>query len=148
MNEVLFIFWTKKSVKVKPIKSLKSREIYQAEIVLLPIFIWDWFKYIFTIMDNFTKYGCVIPLNGKQNWEDLNSLNKCPSIHNIPDWHQTDKWREFKKKCSWKIYESKGIARIYEAYYTPQRQEAVKVSNRNVQNFLTSAKDHKKKNII
>ena len=109
MNEVLFIFWTKKSVKVKPIKSLKSREIYQAKIVLLPIFIWDWFKYIFTIMDNFTKYGCVIPLNGKQNWEDLNSLNKCLSIHNIPDWHQTDKWREFKKNVLEKFMNQKEL---------------------------------------
>ena len=49
------------------------------------------------------------------------------------------------KQCSGKNCESKRIARIYEVHYNPHHQGAVKVSNRNVQNFLTSVKDHKKK---
>ena len=41
----------------------KPRERYQAEIVLPPSFVWDGFKYIFTMMDHFTKYWRQILLN-------------------------------------------------------------------------------------
>ena len=42
------------------------------------------------------------------------------------------------------LCESKGVARIYGQHYNPHHQGAVKVFNRNVQNFFTSAKDDKK----
>ena len=40
--------------------------------------------------------------------------------------------------------ESKEITWIYGVHYNDQSQGAVKVSNRAVQNFFTSAKDYKK----
>ena len=64
------------------------------------------------------------------------------------DWYQTDKWREFNKQCSLKICKSKGIARIYGVSYNPQYQGAIEVLNRTIQNFLTSWKTTKRKNII
>ena len=63
LNEVLFYFEPRKNVKVKPIKSYKQRERYQAFRAFLPNYEWDWFKYIFTMMDHFTNYRRVIPLN-------------------------------------------------------------------------------------
>ena len=52
--------------KVKPIKSYKLRERYQAGIILLQNFIWDGFKYVFAMIDHFTNYEWVIPLNYKK----------------------------------------------------------------------------------
>ena len=60
-NEVFFFFWTKKNIKLKSHKSYNPRERYQVDIVLSPNFVWDYFKYIFAMMDHFTKYGWVIP---------------------------------------------------------------------------------------
>ena len=55
-----------KNVIVKHIESYKPRERYQADTVLYPNFVWDEFKYIFTMVDHFTKYGWVISLNNKK----------------------------------------------------------------------------------
>ena len=64
MNEVFFE--PRKNVIVKLIESSKPRERYQADIVLLLNFVWDGFKYIFTMVDHSTKYGWVILLNDKK----------------------------------------------------------------------------------
>ena len=55
-----------KNVILKHIEFYKSREKYQVGTVLLSNYEWDGFKYIFTIMDHFTKYGWVIQLNNKK----------------------------------------------------------------------------------
>ena len=47
----------------------------------------------------------------------------------------------------WKIYESKGIARIYEIHYNPHHQGAVKIFNRTVQIFYLSKRPHSKYNL-
>ena len=65
-NKIKYFFWTKKNIIVKNIEFYNPKERYQADIVLLPNYEWDWFKYIFTMMDYFTKYGWVIPLNHKK----------------------------------------------------------------------------------
>ena len=56
-------FWTNKNIKVKPIESYNSKERRQADRILFLIFIWDWFKNIFTMIDHFIKYGLIIPIN-------------------------------------------------------------------------------------
>ena len=56
----------RKNVKVKPIEYYNPRERYQADIILLLNFVWDEFKYIFIMVDHFTKYGWVIALNDKK----------------------------------------------------------------------------------
>ena len=63
MNEVFFFSKSRNNVKVKPIESHKPIGRCQAYIILLQHFVWAGFKNIFTMMDNFTKYGWVIPLN-------------------------------------------------------------------------------------
>ena len=65
MTEVFF-FKSRNNVQVKPIESYRLRERYQADIVLLPNYVWDKFKYIFAMVDHLTKYGCGIPLNSKK----------------------------------------------------------------------------------
>ena len=62
----------------------------------------------------------------------LRSLKKFVVTHNIPEWHQTDKWRESKNSVLENFCESKGIARIYEVPYDPQHQVSEEVSNRTV----------------
>ena len=58
-----FFSESRKNIKVKHIEFYKPRERYQANIILFPNFVWDGFKYIFIMMDHFTNYGWVIPLN-------------------------------------------------------------------------------------
>ena len=53
----------RKSIKLKYIESYILRERYQSDIALFPNYKCDWFINIFTMMDHFTKYGWVIPLN-------------------------------------------------------------------------------------
>ena len=60
---MIFFSELRKNVKDQPIESYKPRERYQADIIIYQNYEWDWFKYIFTMMDYFTNYGWVIPLN-------------------------------------------------------------------------------------
>ena len=53
-------FTEPRKVKEKHIEFYKSRERYQAYIALISNYEWDAFKYIFTVVGRFTKYGCVI----------------------------------------------------------------------------------------
>ena len=62
----------------------------------------------------------------------LRSLKKFVITHNIPEWHQTDKWRESKNIVLENICEFKAIARIYGVPYDPQHQVSEEVSNRIV----------------
>ena len=55
--------------QVWEIRTSKPKERYQTDTVLLSNYIWEWFKYIFTMLDNFAKYGWIIPLNDKKTEE-------------------------------------------------------------------------------
>ena len=57
---------TKKKVIVKHFESCKLRQRCQADTVILSNFVWDGFKYIFTMVDHFTKYGWIVRLNDKK----------------------------------------------------------------------------------
>ena len=118
----------RKNAIVKHIESYKPKERYQADTVLLSNYIWDGFKYIFTMVDHFTKYGWIIPLNDKKAETILRALKKCVTTHNIPDWLQTDNGREFKNDILEKFCESKGIAKIYGVPYNPSTKEQLKHS--------------------
>ena len=96
------------------------------------------------MVDHFTKYEWIFPLNDKKAETILRAFKKCVTTHNIPYWLQTDNGREFKNDILEKFCESKGIAWIYGVPYNPQHQGAVEAFNKTVQNFLTSAKDHQK----
>ena len=52
----------RKNLIVKHIDSHKPKERYQADTVLLSDYIRDDFKYIFTMIDYFTKYDWIIPI--------------------------------------------------------------------------------------
>ena len=134
----------RKNIIVKHIESYKPKERYQADTVLLSNYIWDGFKYIFTMVDHFTKYGWIIPLNNKKAVTILRAFKKWVTTNNILDWLQTDNGREFKNDILEKFCESKGIDRIYGVPYNPQHQGAVEAFNNTVQNFLTPTKDHQK----
>ena len=64
--------------------------------------------------------------------------------HNIPGWHQTDKWREYLNYVQENFCEFKVIARIYAVPYNPRHQVSEEVSNRTVS--LPQQKTTKRKN--
>ena len=95
------------------------------------------------MVDHFTKYGWIIPLNDKKAETILRAFkNASPRIIFLIDFRLITE--ESSKKILEKFCESKGIARIYGVPYNPQHQGSVEAFNRTVQNFLTSAKDHQK----
>ena len=93
---------------LKHIESYKPRERYQADIVLIPNYVWDVLKYIFAVMSHFTKYECVIPLNYNKA-ETILTAKKCFITHNISNWYQTDKLRVFNKQYFWKFVNRKEL---------------------------------------
>ena len=58
----------RKNLIVKDNDSHRPKERYQADTVLLSDYIRDDFKYLFTMVDHFTKYGWIIPIKDKKNW--------------------------------------------------------------------------------
>ena len=56
----------RKNLIVKHIDSHKPKERYRADTVLLSDYIRDDFKYLFTMVDHFTKYGWIIPIKDKK----------------------------------------------------------------------------------
>ena len=85
----------RKNVIVKHIESYNIKERYQVDIVFLSNYVWDGFKYIFTMMYKFKKYGWVILLNDKKAGKILRTLKNFVITHNILDWSQTDNGRKF-----------------------------------------------------
>ena len=90
----------KKSRKYSPIYVYKKRELFQADLVAFtnPEYIKanDGYKYLFTVIDVFTKYAWVYPLKSK----DCESTKKCfedilSKCGKQPEKLQTDRGSEF-----------------------------------------------------
>ena len=78
----------RKNLIIKHFESYKPRERYQADVIFL-YFVWDGFKYIFTMTDHFTKYGLVISLNNMKGETILKALkNVSPNIIFLIDFRQ------------------------------------------------------------
>ena len=80
----------RKNLIVKHIDSHKPKERYQADTVLLSDYIRDDFKYLFTMVDHFTKYGWKIPIKDKKAETILKTFKKMyyysQSSWFTPDW--------------------------------------------------------------
>ena len=113
----------RKNAIVKHIESYTPKERYQADTVLLSSYIWDGFKYIFTMVDNFTKYGWIIPLNYKKAKTILRNFKKCVTMHNIHDWLQPDNGREFKTIFLKNFVIQKVLLEFMESLITPSTKE-------------------------
>ena len=72
------------------------------------------------MVDHFTKYGWIIPLNDKKAETILRAFKKYVTSHNISDCFLTDNGRESTNDILEKFCESKGIARIYGVPYNPE----------------------------
>ena len=87
----------KKNAVIKHIDSFKPKDRYQADTVRLSKYLMsDGFKYLFTIVDHFTKYGWIIPLKDKTVKNVLGAFKKCITTHNVPTTLKTDNATEFK----------------------------------------------------
>ena len=109
-------FNSKKNVIIKHIGSDKSREPNHS--FLLSKYVWNGFKYIFTIKDHFSMYGWNIPLNDSKA-ETILRVWKWVTAYNIPGWLQTGNGGKFENDIL-KNSELKSIARIYGALYNSQ----------------------------
>ena len=56
----------------------------------------DGLKYLFTMVDNFTKYGWIIPLKDKTAKNLMGAFKKCILTHNVLTTLQNDHRTEFK----------------------------------------------------
>ena len=131
----------RKNVVVKHIDSSIPKERYQADTVQLSKLVMsEDYKYLFTMVDHFTKYCGVVPLKNKTSLTVLRTLRKWITTHNIPMILQTDNGTEFKNKIINRFCFEKNLQQIYGVPYNPLHQGAVEAFNRTVQNFLTLAK--------
>ena len=84
-----------KNLVVKHIDIYWPKERYQADTVLLLSYVSCGFKYLFTMVDHFTKYSWVIPMHDKKAETVLKAFKKWIAIHNSLDLLQTDNGSEF-----------------------------------------------------
>ena len=132
----------RKNVVVKHIDSSMQKERYQADTVQLSKHgMSEDYKYLFTMVDHFTKYGWIIPLKDKASLTVLRAFKKWITTHNTPMILQTDNGAEFKNKIISQFCSERNVQQIYGVPYNPQHQGAVEAFNRTVQDFLTLAKD-------
>ena len=99
------------------------------------------YKYLFTMVDHFTKYGWIIPLKDKASLTVLRAFKKWITTHNTQMILQTDNGAEFKNKIISQFCSERNVQQIYGVPHNPQHQGAVEAFNRTVQDFLTLAKD-------
>ena len=111
---------------VKHIESYKPKGRCQADIVLLSNYIWDGFKYIFTMMDHLTKYGWIIPLNDKKVDTILRALkNVSPRIIFLIDFRLITE--ESSKTIFLKIFiNQKVLLEFMESLNNPNTKEQLK----------------------
>ena len=129
---------------VKHIDTYAPKERYQADTINLSSYVSGDFKYIFTMVDHFTKYGWIVPLKDKKAENILIAFKKWVTTHNVPLSLQTDNGTEFKNSVLKEFCKQKKIKQIFGTPYNPQHQGAVEAFNRTVQDFLTMAKDHQR----
>ena len=119
------------------------KERYQADTVLLSNYVTsDGNKYLFTMIDHFTKYNWIETLKEKTARIILRVFKRWIWTHYIPTILQTDNGTEFKNKTMNQFCQENNIQLVYGVPYNPQHRGAVEAFNRTVQDFLTLARDH------
>ena len=89
----------KKNVVIKQIDNSIPKERYRADTFqLLKHVMSDDYNYHFTMVDQFTKYGWIVPLNDKTLLTVLRAFRKWITTHNTLTILQTDNATEFKNK--------------------------------------------------
>ena len=91
----------RKNVVIKYIDSSMSKERYQVDTVFLSNYVTsDGYKYLFTMVDHFTKYGRIEILKEKKKTAIiiLRAFKRWIRTHYIPTVLQTDNGTEFKNK--------------------------------------------------
>ena len=94
----------KKNVVVKHIDSSMPKGRYQVDTVQLSKYVMsDDYKYLFTMIDHFKRYGWILPLKDKTSLTVLRAFRKWITTHNTSMILQTDNWAEFKNKYNIQI---------------------------------------------
>ena len=138
---------TKRKAKkrVKHIRTTKVYERYQADTVKLSqdLNINGKYKYLFTWIDHFSKFGFWIPLSDIKG----PSIRLCISqvfINGEPEIFQTDNGTEFRNKDVEGYLEAKDIKFIHRRPYHPESQGAVETFNKTVQDYLLDCYENDK----
>ena len=117
------------------IDSIQPKNRYQANTMSLSKYVMsDWLKYLFTMVDHFTKCGWIITLKDKTEKNVMGALKKCIIIL------QTDNGTEFKNSITNQFWFERSIQHIFRTPYNSQHQGAVEAFNRTVQNFFKTFK--------
>ena len=81
----------RKNVVFKHTDTSMPKERYQADIVQLSKHVMsDDYKYLFTMVDHFTKYSWIVPLKDKTSFTFLRAFRKWITTHNTLMILQTD----------------------------------------------------------
>ena len=126
-----------------------SIQFYQVDTVQLSKFVMtDGLKYLFTMVDQFIKYGWIILLKDKTTKNLLGTFKKWITTHNVLTTLQTDNEAEFKNSIMNQFWLERNIQHIFETPYNPKHLGAVEAFNRTDQDLLTLAKDHQNMIIV
>ena len=100
------------------------------------------------MVDHFNKFADSKINTNKTKETVLSSIKEIFSNMGFPKMLQSDNGTEFKNKLLGDYLQKKKIDHIFGSPYHPQSQGSVEAFNRTIQNFLISAKDALKKNLI
>ena len=115
------------------IDSSMSKERYQADISQLSKHVMSYdYKYLFPMVDQFIKYGWIVPLKDKISLTVLRAFRKWTTTHNTPMILQTDNGAELKNKIVNLFCSERNAQQIYGVSYNPQHQRAVEAFNRTI----------------
>ena len=138
---------TKRKAKkrVKHIRTTKVYERYQADTVKFSqdLNMNGKYKYLFTWIDHFSKFGFLIPLSEIKG----PNIRLCISqvfIYGEPEIFQTDNGTEFRNKDVEGYLEAKDIKFIHRRPYHPESQGAVEAFNKTVQDYLSDCYENDK----
>ena len=112
------------------------KERYQADTVQLSKHVMsDDYKYLFTMVDPFTKNGWIVQLKDKASLIVLKTFRKWITSHNTPMILQSDNEAEFKNNIINKFCSERNVQKIYGVPYNLQHQGTVEAINRIIQDF-------------
>ena len=132
---------------VHNIRSNKPLERCQIDLVQLArILTTKPFKYLFTMVDHFSKYARARWIPDKKSITVIKALKSCLTTHNKPRMIQSDNGGEFSSREFKQFLLKYNIEHKFGPPYRPKWQGAVESFNKTIQIFLEMAKYQYKEN--
>ena len=131
------------------IKSVRPLQWFQIDLVQLSnIVATKNYKFLFTMVDHFSKYGWARWIIDKKSSTLIKALKSWLATHNKPEMIQSDNGPEFTSRDFKHFRAKRNINQIFAMPYNPKSQGAEKNFNKTIQRFLESAVYHQKRVLI